>query len=242
MLNGYEPIINGLAKNLDVKLNTLVRKIVQQKNHIEIITNQQTYQSDYVLITVPLGALKHQLIQFEPALPAAKQAAINHLEMGVYDKVIFKFPQVFWPAEYHTIHLSRYRDQYLSLFFNDSAFCQQPILSGIINYAKAKEIDKLSDEKVIADTMETFKYYFGNHIPEPTAYRITHWWKDPLTYGSYSFIPYGASGDDYDMLAEPVNNRLFFAGEATYRKHLATVHGAYLSGIREADRIIDIQK
>jgi len=50
----------------------------------------------------------------------------------------------------------------------------------------------------------------------------------------------GASGADYDALASPVNNRLFFAGEATNNRHPATMHGAFSSGIREAARIRDL--
>jgi hypothetical protein len=60
---------------------------------------------------------------------------------------------------------------------------------------------------------------------------------DPLSCGSYSHIPPGASSDDYDLLARPVGNRLFFAGEGTHRGHYGTVHGALLSGLRAARQL-----
>ena len=65
----------------------------------------------------------------------------------------------------------------------------------------------------------------------------TQWASDPFAGGSYSYVPVGATGEEYDALAEPVGSRLFFAGEATSRDYHATVHGAYLSGLREAERI-----
>ncbi len=54
---------------------------------------------------------------------------------------------------------------------------------------------------------------------------ITTWTTDPLSLGSYSFVPAGASPDDRDVLADPVGGRLFFAGEATHRTCSQTVHG-----------------
>lgn len=77
----------------------------------------------------------------------------------------------------------------------------------------------------------------GVVVPDPIQTICTKWGSDPFSYGSYSHVRVGSSGVDYDILAESVNNRLFFAGEATTRQHPATMHGAYLSGLREASRI-----
>ncbi|CAH0399861.1 unnamed protein product [Chilo suppressalis] len=71
------------------------------------------------------------------------------------------------------------------------------------------------------------------------------WRADPFARGSYSFVAVGSSGTDYDLLAAPVpgapgENRLFFAGEHTMRNYPATVHGAFLSGLREAGRLADL--
>jgi len=78
---------------------------------------------------------------------------------------------------------------------------------------------------------------YGDDIAEPENYLITRWGSDEFSFGSYSYVPIGGTSFDYDELAKPVMNRLFFAGEATIKEAPATVHGTYLSGIREAQRI-----
>lgn len=66
----------------------------------------------------------------------------------------------------------------------------------------------------------------------------TRWGKDPLSFGSYSSVSTGSPGaEDYDRMAESEGSRVFFAGEATTRKYPATMHGAYISGLREAANI-----
>lgn len=77
----------------------------------------------------------------------------------------------------------------------------------------------------------------GVEVPNPIQTICTRWGSDPLSYGSYSHVRIRSSGSDYDVLAESVGNTLFFAGEATTRQYPATMHGAFLSGLREASRI-----
>ncbi len=75
---------------------------------------------------------------------------------------------------------------------------------------------------------------------------VTRWRSDPWTRGSYSFVSVESSGKDYEYLGEPVVPpssgvpRVFFAGEHTCKNYPATVHGALLSGLREARKISDI--
>lgn len=76
---------------------------------------------------------------------------------------------------------------------------------------------------------------------------MTRWRQDEYARGSYSYVAAGSSGNDYDFLAAPVSParngplvprpRVFFAGEHTMRNYPATVHGALLSGLREAGKV-----
>lgn len=83
----------------------------------------------------------------------------------------------------------------------------------------------------------------GITVPEPLQTVCTRWGGDPFSLGSYSNVAVGASGDDYDILAESVGDgRLFFAGEATTRRYPATMHGAFLTGLREAANMAQFAK
>ncbi|KAE8687550.1 putative polyamine oxidase 5 [Hibiscus syriacus] len=75
----------------------------------------------------------------------------------------------------------------------------------------------------------------------------TKWGSDPLFLGSYSYVAVGSTGADFDTMAEPLPNsptgvhhplQILFAGEATHRTHYSTTHGAYFSGLREANRLL----
>lgn len=74
---------------------------------------------------------------------------------------------------------------------------------------------------------------------------MTDWFKDPFSRGSYAYVPVARPGQaiapsplDFAQFATPVyNGRLGFAGEHTDSSHYASVHGAYLSGLREAGRV-----
>ena len=74
----------------------------------------------------------------------------------------------------------------------------------------------------------------NNNNKKKHQHVVTRWRSDQYARGSYSYIPVGATGEDYDEVQRPVGDRLFFAGEATCRKYPATTHGAMISGLYTA--------
>ena len=73
---------------------------------------------------------------------------------------------------------------------------------------------------------------------QPTGYIRTNWSRDRYSYGSYSFVPTGARQRDRRLLAASVDDRLFFAGEATNPGYNSTVHAAYDSGVATAEAVL----
>ena len=76
----------------------------------------------------------------------------------------------------------------------------------------------------------------ANHTP--LGYLRTNWSRDPYSCGSYSYIAKGARRRDHRTLGRPIEDRIFFAGEATHPTRNSTVHAAYESGQRAADLVL----
>ena len=115
-----------------------------------------------------------------------------------------------------------------------------PALMAIVGGNYAYELEKSSDRTIVHRLMEILRRIFGSSIPQPTHTLLTRWANDPFSFGSYVFVPIHQTASYFDDLARPVDQRLFFAGEGTMRRFPTTIHGAYLSGIREAKRIAQL--
>ena len=236
LLSSYEILIKSLAENQVVLKNTIVTDVNYNQNHVLIKTCNDTFKADAVVVTVPLGVLQSNKIQFHPSLPIKKQSSIQSLKMGQLNKIGLLFPKQFWPKDAVIGYNSCDPDD-IPLFFNYSYFLNKPVLLGAISGKHAIWIETDGPTAFKSQTMKTLRKLFGNNIPEPLKFITTSWITDPYSLGSYSYIPIGASGEDFDVLAETIANKVFFAGEATYRSCHSTVQGAYLSGIREAKKI-----
>ena len=228
---GYTQLSQHLARDLDIKQNTVVTRIAHGDNPIRIETAQGTVTADKVIVTVPLGVLKSGTIAFDPPLPEPKRQAIDRLGFGLLDKVILAFDKPFWSESIPVIGLVG-AHQPVSDLVNGLVFTGKPILVGLRAGEAAWSRESQSDAAAVGEVISAL------NAPEPTGSLVTRWGADQYARGSYSFIAVGSSPDDMRALSEPVGERLFFAGEATNAEHFGTVHGAYLSGLREADRIL----
>lgn len=104
----------------------------------------------------------------------------------------------------------------------------------------ATQTERESDETIIAEATDALrKMYPTKAVPTPTESIITRWRKDPYSRGSYSYVGPEATAGDYDLMARRVGASLHFAGEASCKSHPATVHGAYISGLRAAGEVAE---
>lgn len=236
---GFQQIPQYLARDLHIEFRQIVQSIHWGNTGVQVRCQQQNWQADQVVITVPLGVLKQQRILFVPELPVAKQQAIQQLGMGVLNKCYLKFSKVFWPAEVDWLEYAAAKHGHWSEWVSLFPTTKVPVLLGFNAAERGHAIEQLSDEAIVADAMETLRRIFGPNIPQPNAYQITRWAKDPFSGGSYSFNAVDAGPKTRAILAEPLQQRLFFAGEATEPYFFGTAHGAYLSGLRAAAAVLE---
>jgi monoamine oxidase len=156
--------------------------------------------------------------------------------MGLLNKVVLFFEKPFWQEQGDFIsYLPEKRGEFVA-FLNGYHYQKKPWLMLFTGGSTARKIESLPLEEVVAQGMKLLRKIFGASVPDPLHSKMTQWGQDPFALGSYSIFPPHATGESYSILAEP-EGRFYFAGEATSRHHSATVHGAFLSGVREGKRI-----
>ncbi|XP_026749032.2 lysine-specific histone demethylase 1A [Galleria mellonella] len=261
--NGYSCVPVALSEGLDIRLGTAVTDIQYGGPGVTVkavnprAPNQpQTFKGDVVLCTLPLGVLKvavanngqnqQNFVKFDPPLPDWKVAAIKRLGYGNLNKVVLCFERTFWDPSANLFgHVGTTTASRGELFLFWTMY-SAPVLLTLVAGEAAAVMENVTDDVIVGRCIAVLKSIFGHAaVPQPKECVVTRWRADPFARGSYSFVAVGSSGTDYDLLAAPIpgapgENRLFFAGEHTMRNYPATVHGAFLSGLREAGRLADL--
>ncbi|WP_435610155.1 flavin monoamine oxidase family protein [Pseudomonas knackmussii] len=236
-LDGYQVLVDHLAKGLTIKLGEVVNAIDSRGEDVLVKTEGQVYRARHVIVTVPLGVLKSGAIAFSPELPDRKSKAVDGIGVGVLNKCCLKFPEVFWEPAFDWINYVP--DEYgrwaewISLAGSTGA----PVLIGFNAADFGREIEGWTDAEIVQSAMRTLRKMF-REVPEPTGWVITRWGSDPYSLGSYSCNVMGSTPPMRKDLALPIDGKLFFAGEATDENYYQTVHGAYSSGLRAATEVL----
>ncbi|XP_062150884.1 probable polyamine oxidase 4 isoform X1 [Alnus glutinosa] len=233
MVQGYDPVIKALAKDIDIRLNHRVTKISNGYNKVMVtVEDGRNFVADAAILTVPLGILKANLIEFQPKLPEWKVSAVSDLGVGNENKIALRFNKVFWPNVelLGTVAPSSYACGY---FLNLHKATGHPVLVYMAAGRFAYDLEKLSDESAANFVMSQLKKMFPD-ATEPVQYLVSRWGTDPNSLGCYSYDLVGKPEDLYDRLRAPLGN-LFFAGEAVSVEHQGSVHGAYSAGVMAAE-------
>ncbi|MFC6585114.1 flavin monoamine oxidase family protein [Sulfitobacter aestuariivivens] len=233
---GLGAFIKDLHGDVPVRTNCPVHKIDTTGSGVRVTTPDGVLEAAHLILTVSTGVLASGSIQFIPALPARKRDAIGMLPMGGMNKIAIEFDRDWTEmtegqmADYH-----KGGDAYCSVLFG---LYGSSLSVGFVAGRCADALEANGPGATTDLCLEALQAHFGSTITQNIrATQETAWRLDPFIQGAYSYAKPGGS-DARRVLAEPIADRLFFAGEATMTHTYATVHGAWLSGRRSAEQVL----
>ena len=263
VIGGYQQVPRGILQS-PTRLDLRTRKVVRQIDYNAdtrfacestkiVCEDGDTFDADHIVLTTSLGVLKEEKVNFDPPLPDWKKGPIQRLGFGTLNKVILVYDKPFWKVDQDMfgllrepeVHDSLDQEDYISnrgrfyFFWNCIKTTGRPVLISLMAGDAAHQAENSSDADLIAEvTQELAKIFKQTIVPQPIETIVTRWGKDRFARGSYSYVGATSLPGDYEAMAAPIGT-LHFAGEATCATHPATVHGAYISGLRAASEIID---
>src|SRR6516225_8826050 len=229
---GYGRLFEALAEGLPVVLETAVFCIDHSGRGIRLETSRGMVTAARVIVTVPTSILATEVLRFDPPLPD-KLAAAAGLPLGVDDKLFISLTNSFPGIEADTFLVgSTTARETMSYQVRP---LDRPAIYCFFGGRWAAALEREGEAAMFSFAAGELARLFGNDIRRQIApLASTAWLQDPWTRGSYSSALPGHA-DDRATLAAPVDNRLFFAGEACSPNFFSTAHGAYMSGVTAAE-------
>ena len=231
---GYGALVAAYGAACPLTLNCAVTLIDHSGKRIRIETTQGTLTADKVIVTVPTNLIADESIRFHPALPA-KVTAASGLPLGLADKVTLSLAEPEALPKEGNLRGATMRTEMGTYHIRPFG---QPCVEGFFGGRFARQLEDAGNGAIAAAAIDEITGFLGNDFRrklKPLA--ESRWAHDPFARGSYSHALPGHAGDR-EVLAAPVDGRLFFAGEATSPQFFSTAHGARDSGKRAAKEVL----
>jgi monoamine oxidase len=234
VVEGYGAAIAAHAAGMPVRLGCAVDTIDHSGARLELHTGQGTVRADRAIVTVPSELIAREAIRFTPALPEKAEAA-SGLPLGLADKLFLSLADA---EEFETeSRLWGRTDSVDTGAYHFRPF-GRPQIEAYFGGGLAAELEKGGEAAFFDYATGELVGAFGKEFAKRIKPIGMHLWKaDAFARGSYSYALPGKA-DCRAALAVPVEDRLFFAGEACSQSGYSTAHGAYLTGIAAAEQII----
>jgi monoamine oxidase len=235
VVEGLGATIAAYGANLPVMLGRPVRGIDHRGKRLRIETAEGAIEADQVIVTVPSSLLAAELIAFTPSLPAKVKAA-RGLPLGVDDKLFMSLDHA---EEFDQgVRLFAHTDRVATAGYHIRPF-GRPLIEAYFGGRLAADLEANGEGAFFDFAVGELVGVLGSDFARRVKpIRVHRWGQDPFSLGSYSFALPG-SADCRQTLAEPVDNRLFFAGEACSKHDFSTAHGGYHTGIAAAEQVIE---
>ena len=238
VLNGYGNLVAAWGADIAVSLNTRAETITWSGKHVSVATSKGGLQARTVLCTVSTGILAASDIEFAPRLPDWKMEAVLGLPTGTENKICVLFDRDVFGPDGRGFH-STWNDNGEACGFEASVMGQNTAIvftGGRFAVWLENQGQQAGHDYAVDRIAEAFGNDIRRHV---TRSIVTAWTTEPWTRGSYSCALPGQAGQR-NVLARPLDERLFFAGEATIIGGQACCHGALRSGVRAAREIAKV--
>src|SRR5215216_5370667 len=232
VVKGYGALIEAYAAGLDVAFDCLATLLDHSGARVCVTTAHGTIAARAAIVTVPPTLIACGALRFAPPLPGKVEAAAA-LPLGIADKVFLRVDE---PADLPVqTRLFGATDRPATGSYHLRPF-GAPLIEGYFGGSLARELE--AENGFARFAIDQLAALLGNDIRKrlhPLA--ASAWHRDPYARGSYSYARIGCA-DARAVLAAPINDRLFFAGEACSTNDFSTAHGAYRTGIRAAEQVL----
>ena len=239
-----------------IKFNTPI-KSVNYSGDVILLTDKSgnQFEAKKVIVTVPISIVKSGAISFSPGLPASMTGSLNKFGMDSSMKFIFDFKKNFWGDGSGFVWGGTTAPQYLNTGVGRSTLSRTlaitvngpaaATLSAMTRENQLKAILAELDSVYAGQASQFLRYTLSDNgvTPAPPVYPIVavkDWGKDEYAKGGQSYPLPGATDDDRVNIGQPINKKLFFAGEATdVSGDAGTINGALASAERAANEVIN---
>ncbi|MCC5963105.1 MAG: FAD-dependent oxidoreductase [Rhodobacteraceae bacterium] len=235
---GVGTLVAGLGHGLPVQLNTAAHSVDWSGEGVTVETSAGTIRARACIVTVSTGVLASGAIRFTPELPDAKQTAIADLPMGQLLKIGLMFDGTRFglsPGDFlsHDIAGDLPSDACYYLAFPNA----HDYIVGFAGGRFGRDLEREGEAAAIAFALERLQEMLGSdvrrHFQRGT---MAGWDGNPLARGAYSAARPGGFGARR-ALAEPLGERVFFAGEAMAIPYATLVTGAHMHGESVAQKV-----
>ncbi len=251
---GYAALMNVLEREIQrhgvtLCLNTPLKQVSWAERQVRLAAGGRTLFADKAVITLPLSVLQSGDVQFERALPRQKREALDNLEMGHVIRVTLVFRERFWkdlrpPGSEKTLANLSFlfsQDQWFPTWWTQ-ILEESPVITGWAPFPSADLLSGKPEKFVVDKCLDSLAKILDTKTAQVVSLlraAYTHdWQSDPWSRGAYSYVKAGGQSAERD-LGQPLDGRLFFAGEATdFEGNNGTVNGAIASGKRVAREVL----
>lgn len=235
---GYGALLQTVAAGISVSLDTTVKQVILLGDGLRVVTDQGAIDARTVIVAVSTNVLARQLIHFEPGLPDWKLAAAAAVPLGSDNKVVFQFDsRTIGIDEHCSVRIPYPGAPWFNVQMRPFG---RDIASIYMGGPLSAELEAAGTGAQIAAGVEAMKSAFGSKVEKHIGVRAASaWGREPSILGAYGAARPGEANKRAD-LAKPVEDRIFFCGEATHPWFFSTCHGAWMSGERAAAEAIAV--